>query len=123
MFKNFDILKRLYKDYTYKYLKKIILAFLLSIFVAGSTSAIAYLLDPAIEKIFIEKDDTLLYLIPLAIIVAFSVKGLSLYLSKILMVSVAEEVKTRVQEDMLTSLISSTQNLLIKVTQENLFQT
>ena len=107
MFKNFDILKRLYKDYTYKYLKKIILAFLLSIFVAGSTSAIAYLLDPAIEKIFIEKDDTLLYLIPLAIIVAFSVKGLSLYLSKILMVSVAEEVKTRVQEDMLTSLISS----------------
>ena len=107
MFKNFDILKRLYKDYTYKYLKKILLAFLLSIFVAGSTSAIAYLLDPAIEKIFIEKDDTLLYLIPLAIIVSFSVKGLSLYLSKILMVSVAEEVKTRVQEDMLTSLISS----------------
>ena len=50
MFKNFDILKRLYKDYTYKYLKKIILAFLLSIFVAGSTSAIVYLLDPAIEK-------------------------------------------------------------------------
>ena len=39
----------------------------------SSTSAIAWLLDPAIEKIFIEKDKTLLLIIPLAIIIAFSV--------------------------------------------------
>jgi len=107
MIRNIDILKRLYQDYTFKHTKKIIIAFFLSIIVAGSTSAIAYLLDPAIKKIFIDKDKTLLYLIPLAIIFAFSIKGLTLYLSKIIMIRVAEEVKTEVQKDMLKSLISA----------------
>ena len=98
---------RLYHDYTKKYLGKIILAFLFSSLVAGSTSAIAYLLDPAIKKIFIDKDQSLMYLIPIAIILAFSIKGISLYISKILMINVAFEVKNSVQKDMLRSLISS----------------
>ena len=98
---------RLYHDYTKKYLSKIILAFLFSSLVAGSTSAIAYLLDPAIKKIFIDKDQSLMYLIPIAIILAFSIKGISLYISKILMINVAFEVKNSVQKDMLKSLISS----------------
>ena len=114
MVKNIDIIKRLYKDYTYRYLKKLILAIIFSIFVAASTSAIAYLLDPAIEKIFIEKDQTLIYLIPLAIVIAFSIKGLSLYGSKVLMINVAEEVKTDVQKDMLKALISSDTNYIDK---------
>tara|TARA_B100001063_G_C16749486_1_gene549420 strand:+ start:327 stop:2072 length:1746 start_codon:yes stop_codon:yes gene_type:complete len=114
MINNIDILKRLYKDYTYKYLKQIIFAIIFSVLVAGSTSSIAYLLDPAIEKIFIEKDQTLMYLIPLSIVVAFSVKGLSLYISKILMIKVAEEVKTDVQKDMLKALISSDTNYIDK---------
>ena len=74
----FDIFKRLYKDYTSKFLKNIILAALLSILVAVSTSATAWLLDPAIEKIFINKDQTLIILIPFAIILAFSTKGISI---------------------------------------------
>ena len=98
---------RLYRNYTKKYLKKIIVAFLFSSLVAGSTSAIAYLLDPAIKKIFIDKDQSLMYLIPIAIILAFSIKGLSLYISKVLMIDVAFEVKNAVQKDMLRSLISS----------------
>ena len=111
---NIQILKRLYKDYTQKYIIKIILAFILSFLVAGSTSAIAYLLDPAVKKIFIEKDQTLVYLIPAAIVISFSVKGLSLYISKILMITVAEEVKTEVQKDMLKALISSDTNYIDK---------
>ena len=59
--KNFDIYKRLYRDYTKKYVNKILLSLLFSILVAGSTSAIAWLLDPAIKKIFIEKDQTLIF--------------------------------------------------------------
>ena len=53
---NVKTLKRLYKDYTKKHLKKIILSILLSLLVAGSTSSIAYLLDPAIKEIFLNKD-------------------------------------------------------------------
>ena len=105
--KKIDILKRLYFEYTRKHLKQIFLSLFFSLFVAGSTSAIAYLLDPAIEKIFIEKDQALMVIIPLFIIVAFATKGLSLYMAKVLMIGVAEEVRKEMQCDMLGNLISA----------------
>ncbi len=103
----FDIFKRLYKDYTSKFLKNIILAALLSVLVAVSTSATAWLLDPAIEKIFINRDQTLIILIPIAIILAFSTKGISLYFAKLIMINVGEEVKKIIQTDMLKSFIKA----------------
>ena len=99
-----QIYKRLYKDYTSKFIGKILLAALFSIVVAVSTSATAWLLDPAIEKIFINKDQTLIVLIPIAIIIAFSAKGVSLYFAKLLMINVSEEI---LQTDMLKSLIKA----------------
>ena len=110
--KNSEILKRLYKDYTRKFLKKIFLAVFFSILVAGSTSATAWLLDPAIEKIFLNKDQTLIILIPFFIILAFSTKGISLYLAKVLMINVGEEVKKKIQTDMLSSFIKSDTELI-----------
>ena len=105
--KKIEILKRLYKDYTKKYLNKIILSSVFSIIVAGSTSAIAWLLDPAIKKIFIDKDQSLLLFIPILIILAFSSKGISLYIAKVLMIQVGEEVKKKLQYDMLRSLVNA----------------
>ena len=99
------ILKRLYKDYTKNYVNKIFYSFVLSILVAGSTSLIAYLLDPAIKKIFIEKDQTLIYLIPVVIIVAFAAKGTSLYFARSIMIKVAHQVKADVQNDMVKTLL------------------
>ena len=99
--------KRLYQQYTKKFISKILLAALFSIVVAISTSATAWLLDPAIDKIFINKDQTLIILIPLAIIVAFAAKGISLYLAKLLMINVSEEVKKILQIDMLKSFIKA----------------
>jgi len=109
---NIDILKRLYKDYTRKHLKKILLALLLSVAVAGSTSSIAYLLDPAIKQIFIKKDQTLILIIPLLIVIAFAVKGLSLYVAKVIMIGVSEEVRKDVQVNMLDKLIDADTKLI-----------
>jgi subfamily B ATP-binding cassette protein MsbA len=95
----------LYSDYSKKFLDKIVLAGFFSILVAGSTSAIAWLLDPAIKKLFIEKDHSLIILIPLMIIVAFTTKGLSLYFAKATMITVGEEIKKKLQFDMIKSLI------------------
>ena len=109
---NTEILKRLYKDYTSKFIIKIIFAALLSVLVAISTSATAWLLDPAIDKIFLNKDQSLLLLIPLLIIVAFTTKGISLYMAKVLMIKVAEEVKKAIQINMLSSFIKAdTENI------------
>ena len=66
------ILKRLYKDHVNRYLNRIFLSLFLSLIVSLSTSAIAWLLDPAVKKIFIENDPTYAWTIPLAIIIAFS---------------------------------------------------
>ena len=109
-----EIYKRLYKDYTKKYLDKIILSALFSILVAGSTSAIAWLLDPAIKKLFIEKDQSLIFFIPLMIIFAFATKGISLYLAKITMISVGEEIKKKLQFDMVNSLIKTDTQIIDK---------
>ena len=108
------IYKRLYKDYTKKYLKQIIAAAFFSILVAGSTSSIAWLLDPAIKKLFIDKDQSLIILIPFLIIVAFATKGLSLYLAKATMTGVGEEVKKKLQIDMTKSLIKADTQMIDK---------
>ena len=102
-----QIINRLYKDYISNYVLKIFLAAIFSVLVAISTSATAWLLDPAIEKIFLNKDRTLIFLIPLAIIVAFSTKGIALYQAKIIMIQISEEVKKMLQIDMLKSFINA----------------
>ena len=102
-----DILKRLYRSYTKNFRYKILLSLFFSLIVAGSTSSIAWLLDPAINKIFIEKDQTLLMVIPALIIIVFASKGLSLYLARTTMLSVAEDIKAIMQQDMSRSLISA----------------
>ena len=102
-----EVYRRLYSDYSKKYLDKIILSASFSILVAGSTSAIAWLLEPAIKKLFIEKDQSLIIFIPLMIIIAFATKGLSLYMAKATMISVGEEIKKKLQLDMVRSLIKT----------------
>ena len=114
MIKNTEIYRRLYKDYSRKYLDKIILSAFFSIIVAASTCAIAWLLDPAIKKLFIEKDQSLIFLIPFMIIIAFSLKGLSLYLAKATMIGVGEEVKKKLQSDMTKSLIKADTQIIDK---------
>ncbi len=104
---NSIIYKRLYNDYSKKYLDKIILSAFFSILVAGSTSAIAWILDPAIKKLFIEKDQSLIIFIPLMIIVAFTTKGLSLYYAKATMIGVGESIKKKLQFDMVNTLVGA----------------
>jgi subfamily B ATP-binding cassette protein MsbA len=107
-----ETIKRLFFDYTKKHIKKILLSVFFALLVAGSTSGIAYLLDPAIEKIFIEKDQALIIIIPIFIIIAFAIKGFSLYLAKVIMIGVSEEVRKDLQCDMLNNLIAADTRLI-----------
>ncbi|MBM3630989.1 MAG: ABC transporter ATP-binding protein, partial [Alphaproteobacteria bacterium] len=108
------IYKRLYKDYSKKYLNKIILSGFFSILVAASTSAIAWLLDPAIKRLFIDNDQSLLFFIPFMIVLAFTIKGLSLYFAKKTMIDVGEEIKKKLQFDMVKSLIGTDTQIIDK---------
>ena len=102
-----EIFIRLYKQYTKKYLNKILISAVLSLILAASTSSVAYLLDPAIKELFINKSETLIFINPLLIIIAFFTKGGSLYFAKFIMIGVAEDVKRDLQNDMFASLIKA----------------
>ena len=101
------ILKRLFKEYVRKHLKRIFLALVLSIIVAGSTAGIAWLLDPAVKKIFIDKNEVFAWTIPLLIVIAFSSKGLSLYFARTNIIRIGEEVAGELQKKIATNILLS----------------
>jgi subfamily B ATP-binding cassette protein MsbA len=111
---NKEILKKLYNQYTKKFVPKILFSIFFSLLVAGSTSAIAWLLDPAIKKIFIEKDQTLILLIPAAIVLAFTTKGLSLYIAKTTLIKVGQEVTKILQLQLMKSIIKADAEIVDK---------
>ncbi len=101
------LLKKLFKEYVKKHFKRILIAQFLSIIVAGSTSGIAWLLDPAVKKIFIEQNKVFAWSIPLLIVIAFSSKGLSLYFARVNIIRVGEEVSGELQKKVATNILKS----------------
>ncbi len=100
-------LKRLYLQYVSFHIKTILICLFLSILVAGSTSATAWLLDPAVKKIFVEKDQTLAWLIPIAIIFAFTTKGLTLYFARLNILKVGQKISGELQKQITKSILFS----------------
>ena len=101
------ILIRIYKEYVKKHFRRIVYSFFLSIIVASSTSATAWLLDPAVKKIFIDQDKTLAWLIPIMIIAAFSSKGISLYFARLHIIRVGAEIAGELQKKIADNILLS----------------
>ena len=100
-------LLRLYHSYIKNYFDKLIISLLLSVALAGFTAAIAWLLDPAIEKMFMEQDKTMMLLIPIAIVIAFAGKGVSLYFARVILIKVGNEIVTHIQEQIASKILKS----------------
>ncbi len=111
---NKEIIKRLYNEYVNRYLNKIFLALIFSIIIAGSTAAIAWLLDPAIKKIFVEKNKEFMLLIPIAIMLAFSIKGISLYLVRTTMIKVGASIEKEIQHNLTKAIIKADTQVIEK---------
>ena len=112
MTSDFQILKRLYVDYTKKYVNKIIISIFFTILLAVSTSSVAYLLDPAIKLLFIEQKQNLIFVIPGLIVLAFAVKGASLYIAKVIMIGVSVDVTRDIQVDVFSSVLNADTKLI-----------
>jgi len=112
MTSDFQILKRLYNDYTQKYVKKILVSIFFTLLLAGSTSSVAYLLDPAIKQLFIEQKKHLILVIPGLIILAFVIKAASLYIAKVIMIGVSVDVTRDIQVDLFSSILKSDTKLI-----------
>ncbi len=101
------ILIRLFNQYVKKHINKLILSLILSLLVAGSTGAIAWLLDPAIKKIFVDQDKTMMLLIPVAIVLAFTIKGGSLYAARTILINISNEVVKTMQIQLASCILKS----------------
>ena len=101
------LLKKLFNEYVKKHIRRILIALVLSIVVAASTSGIAWLLDPAVKKIFIEQNKLFAWSIPVLIVVAFSSKGISLYFARINIIRVGQEVAGALQKKIAKNILFS----------------
>ena len=101
------ILLRLFNSYVKKHLFKLLISLLLSVVVAGSTGAIAWLLDPAIKKIFIDQNQTMMLLIPIAIALSFSIKGASLYTARTILINISNNVVKNMQIQLASCILKS----------------
>ena len=113
---NFSQLKktllRLFNSYVKKHFYKLIIALFLSLVVAGSTGAIAWLLDPAVKKIFIDQDTTMMLLIPIAIALSFTIKGASLYTARIILIKISNNVVKTMQTQLASCILKSDINTI-----------
>ena len=101
------ILRRLFNDYVKYHLKTIFFCLILSVLVAASTSATAWLLDPAVKKIFVEKDQTLAWLIPIGIIAAFGTKGISLFYARLNILKIGNLIAGEIQKKIARTILFS----------------
>ena len=94
---SYALVKRIFKTQVFRYLSQFLVIFLFIIISALSTAGVAWLLDPAIKKIFIEKNKVLLFLIPAAIIFAFMLKSLSTYIIRIKSIRISFNIIKNIQ--------------------------
>ena len=101
------LIKRIYKTQIKKYLPDLIIVIFFMIINGAATASVAWLLDPAIKKIFIEKDKQMLFLIPLFIVIAFVLKAISLYFTRILSINISFKVKESIQKILAEKILKS----------------
>lgn len=111
---NVEIATRIFKTQIKKYFKEILIIFLFVVITAAMTAVTAWLLDPAIKKIFIEKNETMLVIIPIAIIATFLVKSLAIFIVRMTTIKVAFNVLKNIQVLMTGKILISDLSYLIE---------
>ena len=110
---SYALVKRIFKTQVFRYLSQFLVIFLFIIISALSTAGVAWLLDPAIKKIFIEKNKVLLFLIPAAIIFAFMLKSLSTYIIRIKTIKISFNIIKNIQILMAEKILKSDTSYII----------
>jgi len=109
----FELIKRIFRTQVKRYLSQVLIIFLFIIVSALATAAVAWLLDPAIKKIFIEKNKTLLIIIPALIVSAFIIKSVSLYIIRIKTIKISFNITKNIQILMANKILKSDTSFLV----------
>jgi len=102
-----ELSKRIYKTQIKKYIPDLVIVVIFMVINGAATAGVAWLLDPAIKKIFIEKDKLMLYVIPAAIVITFLLRSVSLYLTRILTINISYKIKESIQKALAQKILYS----------------
>ncbi len=105
--KDIDVIKRVFRTHIKKYIPELSLTFIFILITSAATAATAWLLDPAIKEIFENKNKLMLYVIPVAIVLAFTIKALSIFITRIITIKVATKICSNISSIMAEKLITS----------------
>ena len=111
--KKLELIKRIFRTQVKKYLSQILVIFLFIIISALATSGVAWLLDPAIKKIFIEKNSKLLIIIPFLIVLAFITKSIAVYIIRIKTIKISYNITKNIQILMANKILKSDTSFII----------
>ncbi len=92
-----DLVKRIFRTQVKRYIPELSLTFLFIILTSLTTAATAWLLDPAIKEIFENKNNKMLYIIPVAIVFTFVLKAFSIYGTRIVTIKVGIKIIKNIQ--------------------------
>ena len=94
-----ELYKRLW-PYIKKYIRWTIGAIFCTLVVSGTTALTAWLIKPVLDGIFVRKDSQLLYMLPVAVVTVFAIKGLFSYLQSYLIQYASNNVIKDVRDDL-----------------------
>ncbi|WP_069636921.1 ABC transporter ATP-binding protein [Campylobacter pinnipediorum] len=101
----FQVLKR-FKSYFKDYIPYFVLAFIGMILASGGSAATAWLVQPVLDKIFVEKNRELLYILPYAIILVYFLKNAGTFMQAYYTAYIGQDTIRRFRDELLEKLLS-----------------
>lgn len=100
-----EVFKR-FKSFYKEYIPQFIIAIIGMIMASVGTAVSAWLVKPVLDYIFIQKDETLLYLLPYAIIAIYFIKSLGVYLQAYFTAYIGQDIVRRFRYNQLANILS-----------------
>ena len=104
------LIKRISREYIYPHWKILSISVVLMLVIAGTTSFHAWLIKPALDSVFVEKDHHALIYIPIIVLIVTFVKGFATYFQLLTMnylnLRITSEMRIRLYRHFITSDIS-----------------
>jgi subfamily B ATP-binding cassette protein MsbA len=98
-------MRRLVREFLWPHLDRMGLAFVAMAVMAGATAANAWLMQPMLDRVFVQKDERLLVVIPVAVIVLAFLKGIANYGQAVMMTTVGQRVVADIQRALFARLM------------------
>ena len=110
MFKFLNSYSHFYKEYK----KEFVIVLIGVLMTSAATAAIAYLIKPVLDEIFIKKDTAMLTILPLALVAVYTAKSLGAFLETYYISYIGKDIVRRVRDNLLSHLMDADISFFVK---------